>query len=189
MRKGNPKNIKDFDDLIKPGVQVIAANPKTSGGARWAYLAAWLYADTKFNKDEAKSKDFVASLYKNVPVLDSGARGSTTTFAQRGIGDVLITWENESYLSLREFGAVQDSRDHHSPAQHCNGRTSGCRSGQGRGKSLAPPRSPKAISRLPLLSDEGQEIASTKISTASQLRKNRGKILGQISKTEAGQHR
>ena len=105
VRKGNPKGIKDFDDLVKPGVQVIAANPKTSGGARWAYLAAWLYADTKFGKDQAKSKDFVTRLYKNVPVLDSGARGSTTTFAQRGIGDVLITWENEAYLSLKEFGA------------------------------------------------------------------------------------
>ena len=105
VRKGNPKNIKDFDDLVKPGVQVITANPKTSGGARWAYLAAWLYADTNFNKDAAKTKDFVTKLYKNVPVLDSGARGSTTTFAQRGIGDVLLSWENEAYLSLKEFGA------------------------------------------------------------------------------------
>jgi len=104
VRKGNPKGIKDFDDLVKPGVQVIAPNPKSSGGARWAYLAAWLYADTKFGKDEAKSKDFVAKLYKNVPVLDSGARGSTTTFAQRGIGDVLLAWENEAYLALKEFG-------------------------------------------------------------------------------------
>ncbi|MGB8355878.1 MAG: sulfate ABC transporter substrate-binding protein [Chthoniobacteraceae bacterium] len=105
VRKGNPKGIKDFDDLVKPGVQVIAANPKTSGGARWAYLAAWLYADTKFNKDQAKVKDFVTKLYKNVPVLDSGARGSTTTFAQREIGDVLLSWENEAYLALKEFGA------------------------------------------------------------------------------------
>src|SRR5207248_3458493 len=87
-----------------PGIQVIAPNPKTSGGARWAYLAAWLYADTKFGRDEAKSKDFVKRLYKNVPVLDSGARGSTTTFAQRGIGDVLLAWENEAHLALREFG-------------------------------------------------------------------------------------
>lgn len=105
VRKGNPKGIKDFDDLVKPGVQVIAPNPKTSGGARWAYLAAWLYADVKFNKDEAKSRDFVTRLYKNVPVLDSGARGSTTTFAQRGIGDVLLSWENEAYLAQKEFGA------------------------------------------------------------------------------------
>ena len=104
VRKGNPKGIKDFDDLVKPGIQVIAPNPKSSGGARWAYLAAWLYADTKFGRDEAKSKDFVTRLYKNVPVLDSGARGSTTTFAQRGIGDVLLAWENEAYLALKEFG-------------------------------------------------------------------------------------
>jgi len=105
VRKGNPKGIKDFDDLVKPGVQVIAPNPKTSGGARWAYLAAWLYADTKFNKDQAKVKEFITQLYRNVPVLDSGARGSTTTFAQRGIGDVLLAWENEAYLALKEFGA------------------------------------------------------------------------------------
>ncbi|SRR5579862_3955619 len=105
VRKGNPKGVKDFDDLVKPGMVVIAPNPKTSGGARWAYLAAWLYADEKFGRDEAKSKDFVARLYKNVPVLDSGARGSTTTFAQRGIGDVLLAWENEAHLALKEFGA------------------------------------------------------------------------------------
>jgi sulfate transport system substrate-binding protein len=104
VRKGNPKGIKDFDDLVKPGIQVIAPNPKSSGGARWAYLAAWLYADTKFGKDEAKSKDFITKLYKNVPVLDSGARGSTTTFAQRGMGDVLLAWENEAFLALKEFG-------------------------------------------------------------------------------------
>jgi sulfate transport system substrate-binding protein len=104
VRKGNPKAIKDFDDLVIPGVQVIAPNPKTSGGARWAYLAAWLYADTKFSKDQTKVKDFITKLYRNVPVLDSGARGSTTTFAQRGIGDVLLAWENEAYLALKEFG-------------------------------------------------------------------------------------
>ncbi len=104
VRKGNPKGIKDFDDLVKPGVQVIAPNPKSSGGARWAYLAAWLYADTAFGRDEARSRDFVTRLYKNVPVLDSGARGSTTTFAQRGIGDVLLAWENEAFLALKEFG-------------------------------------------------------------------------------------
>ena len=104
VREGNPKGIKDWDDLVKDGVQVITPNPKTSGGARWNYLAAWAYADEKYGHDEAKDKAFVAALYKNVPVLDSGARGSTTTFAQRGIGDVLISWENEAYLALKELG-------------------------------------------------------------------------------------
>src|SRR6188472_706473 len=105
VRKGNPKNIKDWDDLIKDGVQVITPNPKTSGGARWNYLAAWAYAESKFGKDQAKAKDFLKRLFKNVPVLDSGARGATTTFVQRGVGDVLIAWENEAYLALKEFGA------------------------------------------------------------------------------------
>jgi sulfate/thiosulfate-binding protein len=104
VKKGNPKGIKDWDDLIKPGVQVITPNPKTSGGARWNYVAAWGYAYQKFEKDETKAKDFVQKLYKNVPVLDSGARDSTTTFVQRGIGDVLIAWENEAYLAINEFG-------------------------------------------------------------------------------------
>ncbi len=105
VRKGNPKGIKDWDDLVKPGVQVITASPKTSGGARWNYLAAWGYALRINNGDEAKAKDFVAQLYKNVPVLDSGSRGSTVTFTQRNLGDVLIAWENEAYLSIKEFGA------------------------------------------------------------------------------------
>ena len=105
VRKGNPKKIKDWDDLIKPGISVITPNPKTSGGARWNYLAAYVHGLQKFNGDEAKSRDFLKSLYKNVPVLDSGARGSTTTFAQRGLGDVLLAWENEAFLSLEEFGA------------------------------------------------------------------------------------
>ena len=103
VRKGNPKAIKDWDDLIKPGVQVITPNPKTSGGARWNFLGAWGYAVRKYGDD--KAKEFVTKLYKNVPVLDSGARGSTTTFAQRGLGDVLIAWENDALLSLKEFGA------------------------------------------------------------------------------------
>lgn len=103
VKKGNPKGIKDWDDLVKSGVQVITPNPKTSGGARWNYLAAWAYALSKNNNDEAAAKDFVGKLFKNVPVLDSGARGSTTTFVERGIGDVLIAWENEAYLSLKEF--------------------------------------------------------------------------------------
>ena len=105
VRKGNPKGIKDWDDLVKPGVQVITPSPKTSGGARWNYLAAWGYALKANHGDEARAKDFVAELYKNVPVLDSGARGSTVTFTQRNLGDVLIAWENEAYLSLKEFGA------------------------------------------------------------------------------------
>ena len=105
VRKGNPKGIKDWSDLVKPGISVITPNPKTSGGARWNYLAAWAYAEKSLGKDDAKVKEFIGKLYKNVPVLDSGARGSTTTFVQRGIGDVLIAWENEAYLALKEFGA------------------------------------------------------------------------------------
>ena len=104
VRKGNPKHIKDWDDLVKPGVGVITPNPKTSGGARWSYLAAWGYALKKNNGDEKKAQDFVTRLYKNAPVLDSGARGATNTFAQRGIGDVLLAWENEAYLALHELG-------------------------------------------------------------------------------------
>src|ERR1700691_203172 len=104
VRKGNPKNIKDWDDVVKPGVAVITPNPKTSGGARWAYLAAWGYEYLKSGKNDAAAKDFVRKLYKNVPVLDSGARGSTTTFVERGIGDVLLAWENEALLSVKELG-------------------------------------------------------------------------------------
>src|SRR5256712_13796462 len=104
VREGNPKNIRDWDDLIKPGISVITPSPKTSGGGRWDYLAAWGYAFLKSGRDEAKAKDFIARLYKNVPVLDSGARGSTTTFAERGIGDVLINWENEIMLGAKDLG-------------------------------------------------------------------------------------
>jgi len=104
VRKGNPKGIKDWDDLVKPGVKIIPANPKTSGAARWAYLAAWGYALEHNNRSEAKAKEFVGKLYSNVPVFDSGARGATTTFIQRGIGDVLVGWENEAYLALKEYG-------------------------------------------------------------------------------------
>ncbi len=105
VRKGNPKGIKDWDDLVKPGVAVITPNPKTSGGARWNYLAAWGYALKKYGNSDAKASEFVTALFRNVPVLDSGARGSTTTFVERGIGDVLITWENEAFLALKEIGA------------------------------------------------------------------------------------
>src|SRR3954469_4204904 len=107
VRAGNPKGIKDWDDLVKPGVNVITPNPKTSGGARWNYLAAWEFAKRKYG-GEAKAKEFVAKLYGNVPVLDTGARGSTITFAQRGQGDVLVAWENEAYLLEKEFGAKFD---------------------------------------------------------------------------------
>jgi sulfate/thiosulfate transport system substrate-binding protein len=105
VRKGNPKGIQDWDDLVKPGVSVVTPNPKTSGGARWNYLAAWAYALQKYGNDEARARDFLTRLFKNVPVLDSGARGATTTFVQREIGDVLISWENEAYLALKEFDA------------------------------------------------------------------------------------
>ncbi|HXR05179.1 MAG TPA: sulfate ABC transporter substrate-binding protein [Verrucomicrobiae bacterium] len=105
VRKGNPKRINDWDDVVKPGVVAVTPNPKTSGGARWAYLAAWAYALDKYGHDDGKARNFVKRLYKNVPVLDSGARGSTTTFVERGIGDVLLAWENEAHLAIREFGA------------------------------------------------------------------------------------
>jgi sulfate transport system substrate-binding protein len=103
VRKGNPKGIKDWDDIVKPGVSVITPNPKTSGGARWNHLAAWGYALKKYGSED-KARDFVAALYKNVPVLDTGARGSTVTFVERGVGDVLLAWENEAYLAVKEFG-------------------------------------------------------------------------------------
>ncbi len=105
VKKGNPKNIKDWDDLAREGVQVITPNPKTSGGARWNYLAAWGYADKKFGGDEVQIKDFLRKLFGNVAIYDTGARGSTVTFVQRGIGDVLIAWENEAFLTLKEFGS------------------------------------------------------------------------------------
>jgi len=109
VRKGNPKGIKDWDDLVRPGVAVIAPNPKTSGGARWNYLGAWGYALKNSGGDESRARDFISKLYKNVPVLDSGARGSTTTFVERGIGDVLIAWENEVLLGAKDLG--QDKFD------------------------------------------------------------------------------
>jgi sulfate/thiosulfate transport system substrate-binding protein len=105
VRKGNPKGIKDWSDLTKNGIQVITPNPKTSGGARWNYLAAWGYALRSAGNDQAKARNFVADIYRNVPVLDTGARGATVTFVERGIGDVLIAWENEAFLALQEFGS------------------------------------------------------------------------------------
>ncbi len=105
VRRGNPKAIRDWDDLARPGIQVITPNPKTSGGARWNYLAAWGYAEDRFGGDETRTREFVRAIYSNVPILDTGARGSTTTFALRGMGDVLIAWESEAFLILGEFGA------------------------------------------------------------------------------------
>jgi len=107
VRKGNPKKLAGWDDLVKPGVQVITPNPKTSGGARWNYLAAWAHALKKSGGDEARAKEFVRALFKNVPVLDSGARGSTTTFVERGLGDVLLAWENEAFLAVEQLGKGQ----------------------------------------------------------------------------------
>ena len=107
VRKGNPKGIKDWDDLVRSDVSIITPNPKTSGGARWNYLAAWGYALKKYGGDEEKTKEFVAKIYKNVPVLDSGARGATTTFVERKIGDVLLAWENEAFLAINELGKDQ----------------------------------------------------------------------------------
>jgi sulfate transport system substrate-binding protein len=104
VRKGNPKGIRDWPDLLKPGVSVVTPNPKTSGGARWNYLAAWGYALKQLGNDENKARDFVEKLYRNVPVLDTGARGSLTTFTERGIGDVFISWENEAFLAVKELG-------------------------------------------------------------------------------------
>jgi len=104
VRKGNPKGVKDWDDLARPGIAVVTPNPKTSGGARWNYLAAWGYALKKNGGDARKAQDFVAALFKNVPVLDSGARGSLITFTERGVGDVFISWENEAYLATKELG-------------------------------------------------------------------------------------
>ena len=105
VRRGNPNAIHDWNDLARPGIQVITPNPKTSGGARWNYLAAWGYAQDRFRGDEARIREFIGAIYRNVPILDTGARGSTTTFALRGLGDVLIAWENEAFLVLGEFGA------------------------------------------------------------------------------------
>jgi sulfate/thiosulfate-binding protein len=107
VRKGNPKNIKNWDDLVKPGIKVVTPDPKTSGGARWAYLAAYAYALENYGHSDAKAQDFVKRLYQNVPVLDSGARGSTITFVQHQVGDVLLAWENEAHLALKQFGADQ----------------------------------------------------------------------------------
>ena len=126
VRKGNPKNIRDWDDLIRPGVQVITPNPKTSGGARWNYLAAWAWAlQAARRQRRASAKAFVRKLYQNVPVLDSGARGATITFVDRGIGDVLLAWENEALLAKQQLGP--DKFDHRAALAEHPGRAAGDR--------------------------------------------------------------
>ena len=155
VRKGNPKGIKDWNDLVKPGIQVITPNPKTSGGARWNYLAAWDYAKRQPGGNDAKAREFVAALFKNVPVLDSGARGSTTTFMERGIGDVLLAWENEAYLALAE--AEGQGRDRRAVDEH-PGRAVG--RGRRHGRRQAGTRAvARGVSEY-LYSPEGQEIAA-----------------------------
>ena len=147
VRKGNPKHIKDWDDLVKPGVGVITPNPKTSGGARWSYLAAWGYALKKNNGDEKKAQEFVTRVYKNVPVLDSGARGSTTTFVQRGIGDVLLSWENEA-LPGAERARQRQIRNRDALDQH-PGRAAGER-GRQSSRQARHHRSRQSLSGIPV---------------------------------------
>ena len=141
VRKGNPKGIKDWGDLAKPGVSVITPNPKTSGGARWNYLAAWAWALRQPGGNDATAKAFVTKLYKNVPVLDAGARGSTTTFVERGIGDVLLAWENEALLAIKELGPGKFEIV--APPQH-PGRAAGDGGGQGGRQARHQGRWPQA---------------------------------------------
>ena len=147
VRKGNPKGIKDWDDLVKPGVAVITPNPKTSGGARWNYLAAWGYALKQDRRRQAKAKEFVTSFYKNVPVLDTGARGSTTTFVERSLGDVLIAWENEAFLAIKELG--KDKFEIVVPSVSHPRRAAGGRRRQGR-RQARHARRGQGLSEVPL---------------------------------------
>jgi sulfate/thiosulfate-binding protein len=146
VRKGNPWKIKDWNDLVKPGIQVVTPNPKTSGGARWAYLAAWAYAEKQQGGNAEKAKAFVGNLYKHVPVLDTGARGSTVTFTKRGIGDVLLSWENEAHLALKEAGGDQYQIVY--PSLH-PGRTAGG-SGRQECRSSQDPRRGGSLCKVPL---------------------------------------
>ena len=148
VRKGNPKNIKDWGDLAKPGIAVITPNPKTSGGARWNYLAAWAWALKQPGGSAATAEEFLGKLYKNVPVLDTGARGSLTTFAQRGIGDVMISWENEAFLASRELG--KDKFEIVVPSRQHPGGTAGGGGRQGRHPSWHHGRGPR-LPRVPVL--------------------------------------
>ena len=171
VRKGNPKGIKDWDDLVKPGIEVITPNPKTSGAGRLAYLAGWGYALQKNNNDEAKAREYITALYKNVPVLDSGARGSTTTFVQRGIGDVLLAWENEALLAIKELGSGQ-SRNGRAVGQH-SGRAAG-RGGRQERRSTRHDRSRQGLSRISLFAggpeDRGQALLSAQRAEAWSIR-------------------
>ena len=154
VRKGNPKSIKDWPDLVNDGIQVITPNPKTSGGARWNYLAAWAWADKQFSGDQAKVLDYMTRLFKNVPVLDTGARGSTTTFAQRGIGDIFLSWENEAHLIEKEFPGKTEivfRRSAFSPSHRS-------RSLRKTRKNTAPRNSRKPTSTF-LYTAEAQDIA------------------------------
>ena len=144
VRKGNPKGIKDWDDLIKSGVSVITPNPKTSGGARWNYLAAWGYALKKFGSAD-KARQFVGDIFKNVPVLDTGARGSTVTFVERGVGDVLLAWENEAFLAQREFG--KDKFEIVAPPLSILAEPPVCRRRQGR-RQEGHPRRGRGLSQV-----------------------------------------
>ena len=147
VRKGNPKHVRDWDDLVRPGISVVTPNPKTSGGARWNYLAAWGYAKRKWGTDD-KAQDFVAKLYKNVPVLDSGARGATTTFVQRGIGDVLIAWENEALLATEKLG--KDKFEIIVPSSSILAEPPVSRRRQGGGQARHP-EGRAGVSRVPVL--------------------------------------
>ncbi len=147
VRAGNPKKIHDWGDLVRDDVQVITPNPKTSGGARWNYLAAWAWAERQPGANDASAREFVRKLYKNVPVLDTGARGSLTTFAQRGIGDVAISWENEAHLALRERSSAT-IRNRRAVDQHAR-RTFGSRGRQGRAPARHP-RGRRGVSRVPV---------------------------------------
>ena len=147
VRAGNPKNIRDWGDLVRDDVQVITPNPKTSGGARWNYLAAWAWAERQPGGNEASAREFVRKLYKNVPVLDTGARGSLTTFAQRDIGDVAISWENEAHLALREHGSAQ-VRDRRALDQRARGTVGG--GGRQGGAAPRHPRGRAGLSGVPV---------------------------------------
>ena len=184
VRKGNPKGIQDWDDLVKPGVSVITPNPKTSGGARWNYLAAWGYALKQHGNDEAKARDFVSRLYKNVPVLDSGARGSTTTFTERGIGDVFISWENEA-LSRHQGTRAGQIRDRHAVAVDSGG-TAGDRGGQGGGQE-GHAQGRRGVSAIPVQRRRAEHCRQAFLPPARS--QNRGQIRRAILQGESLHHR
>ena len=167
VRKGNPKGIKDWDDLVKPNLKVVTPNPKTSGGARWNYLAAWGYAQKKYGGGD-KARGFVKSIYKNVPVLDSGARGSLITFVERGVGDVFISWENEAFLAVNEFG--KDKFEIVVPSVSIPGGASGCRRRQGRGQE-GYARCGRSLCQVPIHAGRAGDCREALLSSA---RRGRG---------------